>query len=252
MLIPAEGKDSIQVRLPQLSGISSYLVRLDTGTEMLLPRSKTKFRWSLHGRHFNDSNVAVIYIVDKKTANCTEIGEIEILRQTEDDLKKKFNFIHQDGYLLVGRNTFELRGVSENLLPCVDNRDEMLIHLIEAEREKLRNIFPSLAQPEIPDYETYQLIDNLSEVLRSLYSRLNPSGPSSLVQGVKSPTRILSSITEEKATLQCTGTRDLFIDLVISSRVLSVENIRKIDALRYEPVPGIVVNGHSLLEVSID
>jgi hypothetical protein len=38
--------------------------------------------------------------------------------------------------------------------------------------------------------------------------------------------------------------------MVVSLRLLPLDRIRKVEALRYDPIPGIDVNGHSLLDVS--
>jgi hypothetical protein len=153
--------------------------------------------------------------------------------------------------LIVGRTTFTLRSPRKSRSPQVVFHEEKIAHLRQAERQNLRTAFSQHAQPGVPEYRNDgQLVKALSDVLIDLYSKLNPSGPSNLVLGIKSPTKILELIERKNASLQCSRTRDLFLDVVVSLRLLSLDRIRKVEALRYEPIPGIDVNGHSLLDVS--
>ncbi|MGD8813724.1 MAG: hypothetical protein PVI78_04530 [Anaerolineales bacterium] len=251
LLLPAEDKDSVLVRLPKPARGHSYLVELDTGEKLSLISPRLGFNWKLHGRHLRDSNVAVVQRMEEESGRHQPLGELEVFRQSEAVLQREHGFTRKNGNLVVGRTTFALKSPRQRQSPQVDMQKEILAHLTQAERRNLRSAFSQHVRPEVPEYRNDgQLVDALSDVLIALYSKLNPSGPSNLVLGIKSPTKLLELIERKKASLQCSRTRDLFLDVVVSLRLLSLDQIRKVEALRYDPIPGIDVNGHSLMDVS--
>ncbi|MGD2253156.1 MAG: hypothetical protein PVF70_09620 [Anaerolineales bacterium] len=251
LLLPAENRDSVFIRLPKHARGHSYLVELDTGGKISLISPRLGFEWQLHGRRLRDSNVAVVQSVEEESGRHQHLGEVEIFRQSEVVLQREHGFTRKHGNLIVGRTTFALKSPRQRQSPQVDMQKEILAHLTQAERRNLRSAFSQHARPEVPEYRNEgQLVEALSDVLIDLYSKLNPSGPSNLVLGIKSPTKILELVEEKKARLQCSRTRDLFLDMVVSLRLLPLDRIRKVEALRYDPIPGIDVNGHSLLDVS--
>jgi hypothetical protein len=230
------------------------VVAFESGYGVVLPAEETQFEWSLHGNQYDDSNFATIYLQNPHSGYFVSVGEIEVLRQTEQDLFRLFNYSQPGGYLVIGRCTFKIISPNASNQAVASIQEERLDLLDGNERIKIAQRIPALARSFVPTYDSQeQLIRELSPLLVELYGRTgNASGPCDNLIGVSRPSQVLDMVTNGSATVQCTGIRDLFIEVALSCRLIEAACIRKVDAFRYREIPGIVVNAHSLLEVSHD
>jgi len=176
------------------------------------------------------------------------IGEIEFIKQSEKFLKNRYNFTKKNGYLILRRCTFELmrsKEYSENL------NEKMLVVGTKEKNEIVEFIKEVLPDNWIELTQENKIIKKAALITQFLWEIFNDSGPSDLIDGNKIGLfDKLSLIYKESGTVQCSGTRDLFLG-IFSLFETGVE-VRKCDVFRYyPPIDNLVVNSHSLLEIKI-
>lgn len=250
-LVPAADKNTVVVHLPEPPEGNYYVASFDTGATRRVRGDE--FVWTIHGTHFNDSNLLKLSLYREHQETTVAVGEVEILRRTEADLRERFSFHMPDGNLVIGRCTFELVSVNPTWPITTQWSFEVLGHLTEAGRTELCEIFPQLALESAVTHTTSESVINaciaVLQVLHATLPGLAKTGPSDVLGGVTSPVQLALSLRRGQGTIQCSQTRDLFAAVAVAAKQLVIGNIRKVDAFRYDPIPGIVVNGHSLLEV---
>ncbi len=249
-LIPSADKNAVVVRLPALPGGSQYIVGIDTGQGYAL--AGNEFTWPIHGDFYNDSNLLGVYLVSEGQA-IRKVGECEILRQAEGALEEIFSLTVGGGYLLLGRCTFDVASTEPSWSSSTATAGETIDYLTAVERDALRRMFPEVAAGDsTPDVSSEEAMATCARLLKTLYDHLPglaEPGPSDTLEGITKPSAVAALLAARRTRVQCTGTRDLFLSVAISTGAIDVANIRKVDAFRYDPTPGIVVNSHSVLEV---
>jgi hypothetical protein len=234
------------VTFPTVSAESRYIV-LEDGRKTLVPFGENRYRWSLEGgADLNHPNRLLVYL--QRDGGLSRLGVLEVLKQSEEVLFRKFRFRQRDGYVLVGRSDFAIDGPRKGGVDDLHETLQICDALDAAERARVRKWFPKL-HPVQPDTSSWGQIANATEVLSALYAIMPATGPSNLLDGTETPSKTLDMMVNHGASLQCTGIRDLFVGVALSCGMLSADCIRKVDAWRYEAIDNVVVNGHSCLSI---
>jgi hypothetical protein len=180
------------------------------------------------------------------------IGELEIIKRTEEFYKKMYNSTKKYGRLMIGRSTFDLpvlihrkyKKVSFNYGSEEDERQSL--KLLEEMNPKIFEL--SNQKEKINEHTILMKADCITKFLWDIYLR---TGPCDLIDNNElSFHEIIGIILERGATVQCSGTCDLFI--YISKILQTGLQIRSVTALRYNSLfKNIDVDSHAILEIYI-
>ena len=231
------GKDSVTLSLAP----GWYRAVLDTGA--LYDFSET-MPWALHGEAYNDVNAATIYAVAADDSQ-EYVGEIELWRQSERVLWERYGFEQEAGYILVGRCSFDL---SE---PCgTTYGTRSMSELTTAEQAEIRDLFPSLTlSTAVENQAPATALTNAIAVHNALAPYLDNNGPSSVWSGSHTPSECFDLVINDGAPVMCGMAQTLYAYLAISSRRFAACDVTACNLYRYEAIDGIVVNGHSVIEL---
>lgn len=167
--------------------------------------------------------------------NENNIQTIEFLCQTEEQLQQKFGFTKKDGYITIGKCSFDLRF---GKTPADIHKNEEIFAMPEDDQKYIRDSFAGQTLSHPPE-----LAKAITEFIWEHYDH---TGPSDKINPNMNSVEKLRAC-QEGASVQCAGTRDIFIDLActLDERI----RIRKVEAYRYPEMKNIIVNGHSILEI---
>ncbi len=177
---------------------------------------------------------------------------LQLARETPEFLKREYGFSHETGYVVIERNTFLLRKVEDRHARTVPHRpvdseavrrnvQAMIIEHVPGALEALR------ADGEDNEAAVYKS----AIITRFLWGLYSSTGPSNSIRPDMNTYQILRAIRESGETVQCAGTRDLFIDVARLSG--SGLEVRKVNAFRYYPyIENVVVNSHAILEIKTE
>lgn len=156
---------------------------------------------------------------------------IQLARETPEYLKKAYNFTSQYGYIVIQRNTFDLKQTEKNtyltsatpfIFKDSETDKQHVIELMNNFRPNALNILKSKGN----DSDT--ILSKAILITQFLWSIYSKTGPSDKISHDMSTYQTLLSITEQGGTVQCTGTRDLFINISCITNTGLI--IRKFDA----------------------
>jgi hypothetical protein len=162
---------------------------------------------------------------------------IEIVRQSEDFLESRFGFIRPGGYCILGRRNLRI-GQSDNIQELCPQIfwGEAKVPVVKSEVEKTAD---------------YTEIDLARQILTELVSRnvnTGPVGKNHREYNQGSFHKKLKMLSTGRYAVQCTGFRDLFVQLAVSAHL----KVRSIDANNYAPqFPDLISYSHSLCEIYI-
>lgn len=222
-------KYSFDVRPDKLD---HYLSNTVTGesADISETNSKGQISTKIDGKYYNEPTL-LIFFKDQEMS-----GYIEILRQSEVDLQKLYNFNKPGGYYVLGRTSLTL----PQRKPEVQNN----------ESEKKEDF-------SLPDFTNYypndtQIPIEIKEsvaIMKFIWEKPLNSGPNNN-QSYENylPLEKIELLRENKWSAQCTGIRNIFKDLALASP--SINKIRDVDLFQYSPpFPDLIPNGHSVIEV---
>lgn len=233
----AEDKDSVTVTLPG----GWYRAVLDTGE--LYDFAKT-MPWSLHSGAFNDVNKIIVYSVADDDSQ-EYVGEIELWRQSARTLLERYGLVQQYGYLLVGRCSFELSEPGATTYGT-----SSMAELTASEQAAIRALFPGIVKAEAtPDQAPSVALTNALAVHDALAPYLQNNGPSSTWSGSHTPSECFDLVMNHDAPVMCGMSQLLYAYLATSTRNFAPDDVRKTNLYRYDAIPGIVVNGHSVISL---
>ncbi len=209
---------------------------------------------------FNNSkvNVSIIGSNEKRTINEIRIkdeknqilGTIQFAKESVAFLEKEYGFKSNYGYVVIERNTFDLESIHKNKFI-----DECLcIYDTKLEKEKLKRDyadFMSMVDLEKDYFFLDKKLQDAIYVTKYIWSKFIGTGPSNGIRSYFGVFKTLQLLAQNEALLQCSGTRDVFMKL---TNILNLElKFRRVEAYRYYPfIKNIIVNGHSVLEISIN
>jgi hypothetical protein len=210
-----------------------------------------RVNWKLQGSP-NERVVNKLELMKEVDSEIIPYCEIEIAKESAAYLKKQFHFTMERGYLIIKRSTCNISAINQQDVYAkeeiheISDQDKagmmMLLQEFDPEAKKLLEINRSDEQTVFAKAEL---------ITRFLWDLYRATGPCDLMQEEMSTLEKLKTIKDKGGTVQCTGTRDFFIDIAHSLNSGLV--IRKVDTFRYLPfIPNIVVNSHSVLEIKIN
>ncbi|MDA0196920.1 MAG: hypothetical protein O2887_18050 [Bacteroidetes bacterium] len=178
---------------------------------------------------------------------------LQLARETPGFLKKQYGFTHENGYIVIERNTFLQKPVEVNFsvsyspflsLDTESDKKNVLEMLSEYR-------FDALHVLQASPNETNTVLSKAELITQFLWNLYDFTGPSDKIESSMGTYQILQSIQSDRGSVQCAGTRDLFISIAEISK--SGLDIRMVDASRYYPfIDNVVVNGHSILEIKTE
>lgn len=194
-----------------------------------------RLRLPLSERFLNQANVLV---VDKCIfyGLCWYVGYIELLRQSEDKLLKKFSFHKPGGYTILGRTS----------LPVP--REPRLVPISSPVSNKLEGGLPDFSSFRRPG-EAAGSISEAAAIVRYIWSRSPRLGP----HDDRSPRRLdprrrLDLLERGDWTTQCGDIRDIFVNLAAATPAIG--GVRSVGLLQYHPpFPDLVPHSHAVAEV---
>lgn len=243
-------KATATVRLAAPPDGSAYAVELDTGEELVLGQTESTFKWSLHdGGSLGRPNVARIHSRTEGTED-RPVGEIELFRVSEQEGRENLDVDRSDGWVVVGRCTFDLVGALST--ECLIREESVVLaSLTQAEIDRIRGLFPALIRDN-PDYASAsELMAGMSNLLEWMcaHSLCHISAARNADLYECSPSDAISGVQRSEIGVLCQGFRSVFLWIALSTGWLRVEDVCEIDVFRYEPYRGIDVNSHALLEL---
>lgn len=236
-LTMATDKDSVTVGLPA----GWYRAVLDTGH---LYDFAEMMPWTLHGGAYNDVNEIMVYAVAEDGAQ-EYVGEVEIWRQSARVLLERYGFVQQYGYVLLGRCSFELSDPGTTTYGT-----SSMAELTTSEQSAIRALFPSIVKAQATaDQLPSVALANAIAVHNALIPYILNNGPSSVWTGAQTPSECFDLVMNHAAPVMCGMSQLLYAYLAISTRNFTAADVRRTNLYRYDAVPGIVVNGHSVLSL---
>ncbi len=194
-----------------------------------------RLRLPLSEEFLNHANVVV---VDKCIfyGLCWDVGYIELLRQSEDNLLKNFSFHKPGGYTVLGRTTLQVR------------REPRLV-------QSLSPVSNEIEQP-LPDFSVYRgpgdapgSIGEATAIVRYIWSRHPRLGP----HDDRSPQRLgplrrLDLLERGDWATQCGDIQYIFVNLAAAAP--AIRGVRYVGLLQYHPLfPDLVPHSHAAAEV---
>ncbi len=241
-------KDHVILRLETINKEVSIVTTVDGIPDKEFKSGSNELKVELKGTPDKEI-LNSISIYEAENDERVFIGQVEFIKQSEEYLKSRFNFSMKNGYLVLNRCTFNLSQPPDPF----DNSEESIMIAGEQEKERIMELFEKI-DPEYSKLfgETIHPLTKADIITKYIWRIFSDSGPSDLIDGKKLGLfERLNIIHTEGGTVQCSGTRDLFIELfsLFEPEVKS----RKCDVFRYyPPIKNLVVNSHSLLELFID
>ena len=189
----------------------------------------------LDGEYYNKPNL-IVFVKDDHPRRL--IGYIEILRQSESDLKNLYNFDKPGGYYVLGRTSLRLP------------------------KESHKNQTVSLAPKKgylLPDLTNYYLskqegggpgeIQESIALIKFIWDKPLSLGPSNNhVDEKLGPLERLELLRNNNWSAQCTAIRDIFRELALASH--KITKVRNVDLFQYyPPFPDLITNSHSVIEI---
>jgi len=249
-LSASDDKTVVTVYLaPPVSG-THYVIDLDSRKEIVLGEGESRFSWTLHdGGSYGRPNRADVYSAFDGGWDLS--GQIELFRVSEEEGIEHLGAHRENGWVFVGRCTYALVNPLDNQWPQVRSEVETLSSLNRTERLKIAASLPEFSCEERQYGSTEQLIDSMGALLTRMCERgLRPISAVNrpLLYSLR-PADAVERVQRGEIGLQCQGMRSLFTWVAVSTGWLSIDEIREVDAYRYEPIPGIDVNSHAILEI---
>jgi len=249
-LSASDDKTVVTVYLAEPSNGSHYVIDLDSGLQIVLNEGEATFSWELHaGGSYKQMNHAVVYEVSADGME-TFLGEIELYRVSEEEGEERLRVQREHGWIFIGRCTYTLVGPQQDR--CLVRTESQTLSLLTAvERSKIKALFPNLSDNRGADTSTQELVQDLGKLLVYMCENglRNVSGANNADLYQRSPSDAIRAVQKGRIGVQCQGMRSLFIWVAVSTGWLSIDEIREVDAYRYELIPGIDVNSHAILEV---
>ena len=244
----SEDKATAMVVLPPPPSDRNYLVSLETGTEILLDEDSS-LSWPLHDGGSLEPNIATSYVVDP-SGNRQLFGVLELQRISEAEGRASCGVTRTDGWVVIGRCTFEVAGDPNACI--VSETQRSLGQLTPRECESIRGMFP-----ELPRQRTAEALseDGIMASLRAVARSMCEAGVIHITRqggallSVVSPSEALRLAAEGEMGVLCGGLRTLFLYVALGTGVFDVADIREVDLSRYAPIDGVDTNSHAILEV---
>lgn len=184
-----------------------------------------------------------VTFVDKEDT----IGTISFARESPEYLKIEYGFSHPSGYIVIEKNTFKLKRRENTYADMGYSFDMKFDDEAKDGLTTMMDEFDSGIVEALQSAQNDELSKSIS-ITKFLWRLYNTTGPSDIIKSHMNTLQVLDAIKKKGGSVQCTGTRDLFIGIAeISGSGLE---IRRVDAFRYWPkIENIVVNGHSVVEI---
>lgn len=205
---------------------------------------------------FSDDNARLLNYLLLDT-ECRAIGhrqfEVQFAVESPSFLKKQYDFTHDSGYVVLERVSIPFVLAHDRVINRLsEGHDDNSLSEKKAVLSLVANYSPELLKMIKHGVRERDELVGLANLITSFIWRLfSATGPSDKIHGSMGTAAVLNAIALNGGTVQCSGTRDLFIG--VAHYVNSGIKIRKVEAFRYSPrIENVVVNGHSLIEISIN
>ncbi len=198
-----------------------------TGSSVIFP---------LISNFYNFNNLMTIQYCNSNS--CDNLEFLELIRQSQNQLMKKFGFYKKLGYTIIGRNNL--------ILPQVKKQ---LTSLVKPENFSLKDSnswYPKivLSSPEMPSALQYSIA--LDKYLWSKPIKKGPSNNSA--PQFLSPVIQLKLLREFKWSTQCNSFRNIFVDF--ATYVKEIPKVRAVNLLQYNgKFNDLIANSHAVVEI---
>lgn len=190
-----------------------------------------------------NGSIYEITFVDKEGA----IGTISFVRESPEYLKSEYGFSHPSGYIVIEKNTFNPKRRENTYADVSYSFDMKLDAKANDGLMTMMDEFDSGFVGALKSEQNDELSKSIA-ITKFLWGLYYTTGPSNIIKSHMNTLQVLDEIKKKGGTVQCSGTRDLFISIADTSG--SGLEIRRVDAFRYWPkIENIVVNGHSVVEI---
>jgi hypothetical protein len=246
----SDDKTMVAVYLAEPDDEFHYVVDLDSSKEIVLSEGESQFNWTLHdGGSYKQVNHAQVYKVLPEGEREFS-GEIQLYRVSEEEGEEHLRVQREDGWVFVGRCTYDLVSPSED--GClVRTEEQVLTSLTLSERMEIQALLSDFSVGKRPYGSTQEMIESLGDLLTYMcaHGLRNITGANNAEIYRRCPARAVKGVQRGEIGVQCQGIRSLFTWVAISTGLLGTDQIREVDGYRYEPISGVDVNSHAILEI---
>lgn len=221
----------------QPSAISNYLnlVTRERKYDVGNTNDKGIIKLNLKEKSIDHSNL-IVFLRCLKICNVE--GYMEVLRQSSDLLKKRWSFNKPDGYSIIARSSIQLP------------EDKKVFYSSERYSVPYKEKITSLSISSFyPEKSLDPAIDESVAIMRYIWDGNITTGPNNYRSAASlDPIERLSLIRQGKWSVQCADTRNIFLDLAISSPKISHSRYVGL-YLYYPPFRDLITPSHAVAEI---